>query len=80
MIPSVERPGTLPVDDSAGSPTTGNSGHHDISLSPERRHALIQQVAYEIAERRGFELGHEIEDWCAAERVVDLQIAAAAPR
>jgi hypothetical protein len=30
----------------------------------------IRRRAYELAERRGFELGHENEDWLAAEREV----------
>ncbi|MFN7923961.1 MAG: Hsp20 family protein [Bryobacteraceae bacterium] len=30
----------------------------------------IQRRAFELFERRGFELGHELEDWLAAEREV----------
>lgn len=36
-------------------------------ISAEARRALIEQAAYFRAERRGFEAGHEIEDWVAAE-------------
>lgn len=32
---------------------------------------MIAQAAYYRAERRGFEPGHEMEDWLAAER--DIQ-------
>ena len=30
----------------------------------------VRRLAYEMAERRGFEPGHESEDWLAAEREV----------
>jgi hypothetical protein len=30
----------------------------------------IRQLAYLLSERRGFESGHEAEDWLAAEREV----------
>ena len=38
---------------------------------PEQRHALIAEAAYYRAERRGFQPGRELEDWCAAESEVD---------
>jgi DUF2934 family protein len=31
------------------------------------RRAMIAEAAYYLAERRGFEPGHELEDWVAAE-------------
>ena len=31
-------------------------------------HAKIAEIAYFFSERRGFEPGHELEDWLAAER------------
>ena len=34
--------------------------------TPQRR-AMIAEVAYYKAERRGFEPGHELEDWLQAE-------------
>lgn len=39
-------------------------------MRAERRDA-IAVAAYFLAERRGFEPGHELEDWCAAETQVD---------
>ena len=30
----------------------------------------ISRVAYELFERRGFEHGHDLEDWLEAERIV----------
>jgi len=40
-------------------------------IDPEHRRALIAQIAYYRAERRGFEPGHETEDWLSAEAEVD---------
>ena len=31
------------------------------------RHAMTAEAAYYLAERRGFQPGHELEDWVAAE-------------
>jgi Protein of unknown function (DUF2934) len=44
-----------------------------FSLSREAR---IAEAAYWRAERRGFTAGHELEDWLAAEKEVDGEIAA----
>ena len=35
------------------------------------RQAMISQAAYYRAERRGFEPGHEVEDWLAAEQDIE---------
>jgi hypothetical protein len=40
----------------------------------EERHALIAKAAYMRAKRRGFEAGHELEDWLAAEAEFDEQL------
>jgi hypothetical protein len=37
---------------------------------------MIAEAAYYIAERRGFEVGHEIEDWLLAEHQIDAVLAA----
>lgn len=37
----------------------------------EKRVLLIQQMAYYIAEKRGFEGGDPVQDWLMAERQVD---------
>jgi hypothetical protein len=37
----------------------------------EERHALIAKAAYMRAKRRGFEAGHELEDWLAAEAEIN---------
>ncbi len=38
------------------------------------REALVAEIAYFRAQRRGFEPGHEVEDWLAAEAEVDRPI------
>ena len=45
----------------AGKPTAG------VEFSPSDRQLMIEREAYLRAERRGFEPGHELEDWLAAE-------------
>jgi hypothetical protein len=44
------------------------------SCDVDSRRALIERAAYLRAERRGFEPGHELEDWCAAELEIDDQL------
>ena len=36
-------------------------------LTPEELNGMIATAAYRRAEQRGFEPGHELEDWVAAE-------------
>jgi len=43
-------------------------------IDQDVRRALIAQAAYYRAERRGFEAGHEAEDWLAAESEVDTAL------
>jgi len=48
----------------------------DRKIDPEWRRALIAQAAYYRAERRGFDLGFELEDWLAAEQAIDAELTA----
>ncbi len=41
------------------------------SIDPEVRRQMVAAEAYFRAERRGFVAGQEVEDWIAAESVVD---------
>jgi hypothetical protein len=36
-------------------------------IEPARRQAMVAEAAYYYAEHRGFEPGHELDDWLAAE-------------
>jgi hypothetical protein len=66
---SVQRPDSpeSKSDASASGPglaPAGGSFSHDL----EER---ITQRAYEIAQRRGFSPGHELDDWLQAEREIE---------
>lgn len=61
--------------DSASSPGgSGADAPNPVFTDVERRHALIEHCAYLRAERRGFEPGHELEDWYEAEREIDARL------
>jgi hypothetical protein len=47
------------------------SGAADGTYWSAGREQLIAEAAYYRAERRGFQPGHELEDWLAAEAEVD---------
>lgn len=38
-----------------------------VGCGLDLRHAMTAEAAYYLAERRGFEPGHELEDWLGAE-------------
>ena len=61
LLPSAEV--DLPVD-ACGAP-----------VQPQRQ-LLIAEAAFFMAQARGFEPGHELDDWLAAERDVDLRLSA----
>jgi Protein of unknown function (DUF2934) len=45
-------------------------------ISEDMRRGMIAQAAYLRAERRGFRVGDEVEDWLAAEAEVDALLKA----
>jgi hypothetical protein len=47
-----------------------------VTVSAEKRRAMIAEAAYLRAERRGFSAGREEEDWLAAEKEVDSLLSA----
>lgn len=47
-----------------------------VTVSEDVRRGMIAEGAYLRAERRGFALGHEAEDWLAAEAEVDALLKA----
>jgi len=58
------------------SPPTANvvaaqSDATQVPSSAEARHQRIAVTAYFLAEARGFEPGHDHEDWYTAERLID---------
>jgi hypothetical protein len=42
-----------------------------VAQTDAQRRDAIAVAAYYLAQRRGFEPGHELEDWCAAETQID---------
>lgn len=57
-----------PPDPAAGIPEARGPAPF---ADPELRRAMIAEAAYYRAEKRGFEPGGELEDWCAAEGDID---------
>ncbi len=47
----------------------------EVADPPFDRQGMIATAAYFLAQRRGFKPGHDVEDWLAAERQVDVQLA-----
>jgi hypothetical protein len=66
--PALTDSSVMVVLESTQSTTTGPK-----SIDPDVRRRLVAAEAYFRAERRGFAAGHELEDWVAAEAVVDSQ-------
>jgi hypothetical protein len=63
-------------------PTAVTAAHlerREIPSFSESREARIAEAAYWRAERRGFVAGQELDDWLAAEKEVDNEIASRQP-
>ena len=54
-------------------PTRGAAAEPLPSVEPSTLEERIRLAAYWRAEQRGFEPGHEIKDWLAAEEIVVAQ-------
>ena len=44
------------------------------SVTLEQRQVMICEAAYYISQHRGFEPGHDMDDWFAAERQIDAAL------
>jgi len=44
-------------------------------IEPEARDAMIAEAAYFRSAHRGFEPGHEVDDWLAAESDIDAALS-----
>lgn len=51
-----------------------NLTHAAIPYDATARGEMIAEAAYYLAEQRGFEPGHELEDWISAEREIDARL------
>jgi len=58
----------------ATSKSSRSANLRSTSIDPEMRRQLVAAEAYFLAERRGFAGGNALEDWVAAERVVDSRL------
>lgn len=66
--PFMEPPGTMPeIISNTLVKVNKKTGPR---LTAQQHHELVQVTAYHLAERRGFEPGHESEDWATAEILV----------
>lgn len=65
-------------DSKAGAPRkpTVSNLRPERSPSPEEVRRLIEEAAYYRAKQRGFEPGHELEDWIQAESEVRRRLDA----
>jgi hypothetical protein len=60
-------------------PIGGMESRRSTAATPESvdsnvRRQLVAAEAYFLAERRGFAVGNELEDWVAAEATVDMRL------
>ena len=51
--------------------------HGLAEINPEQRIAMIREAAYYKAEKRGFAVGNDAQDWAEAEREIDELLAKA---
>jgi hypothetical protein len=59
-----------------GKSTGGSNLRPERSPSPDEVRRLIEEAAYYRAKQRGFEPGHELEDWIQAESEVRRRLDA----
>lgn len=62
-------------DKAAKTPPAETFHLHSSAPLSGHRERLVAKAAYFCAERRGFEPGHELEDWLSAEREIDELLA-----
>jgi hypothetical protein len=54
-------------------PSPERAKAHDLASHSRDRETRIEQRAYWHAAQRGFEPGHELEDWLQAEKEIDAE-------
>jgi hypothetical protein len=69
------RKATVPeLSDSAMMAVLESKRLETKTIDPDARRQLVAAEAYFFAERRGFAAGNEVEDWVAAEVLVDSRL------
>lgn len=66
---------SIPEEARSVTPPSATGAHRATFMDPERRTAMISEAAYYFAESRGFEPGHELDDWLAAQEQIDAALA-----
>jgi hypothetical protein len=56
-------------------PTNSIVTRSSAYVEPQQREAMIAESAYFRSAHRGFEPGHEVDDWLAAESEIDAALA-----
>lgn len=69
------QPRSAPQDTASAKPLS-YTGESRVDVSPEELRKLISEAAYYRAKQRGFEPGHELEDWVQAEAEVMSRVGA----
>jgi hypothetical protein len=59
----------------AQPPTNSIVTRSSAYMEPEARDAMIGEAAYFRSAHRGFEPGHEVDDWLAAESEIDAALS-----
>ena len=76
MAASEPKQGALTASPVQATDGVDQSRPRSESPEPPERQALVAEAAFFIAKERGFVPGHELDDWLAAERVVDQNLSA----
>ncbi len=68
-------PAAVPTNPQGADEAAGGEASNDgvaAGSGADSRNSDIERAAYFLAEARGFEAGHELDDWLAAEQQVRL--------
>lgn len=69
---------TAPARVPQAKPDSGT--HRSSPVTQQQRQIMICEAAYYIAEHRGFEPGHDVDDWLAAEQQIDAALTRSVSR
>jgi len=67
--------GVAPVKNIPGAKRTASEFKRPLSLTREERYGMIAELAYCIAEERGFQGERMLDDWLQAEAQVDALLS-----
>lgn len=73
-----KRPAVAAVPSRAPQAKPEGAQGGSASITREQRQFMICEAAYYIAEHRGFEPGHDVDDWLEAEQQIDAVLTSSA--